>query len=81
MRSYPIWIDVEACIYKSKKSYGAKDCNKQNIYVGTSKTNSHHLAEVVTTRKEIGENTIFRLYVDKKMIKEIIMNTKTKEVI
>jgi len=79
-RSYPIWIEVDACIYKSSKSYGARDCNNQKIYVGTSKNNSHLLAEITTTKKVIGEETIFKFWLDGKVIKTTVMNNKTKEV-
>jgi|5B_taG_2_1085324.scaffolds.fasta_scaffold00823_8 hypothetical protein len=80
-RQYPIWIDVEACIYQSKKSYGAKDTNTQRIYVGTSSKNSHLLAEVITTRREEGDNVVFKLSVDRKVIKKITMDKKTKTII
>ena len=79
-RSYPIWVDVDACIYKSSKSYGAKDTNNQKIYVGTSANNSYLLAEVTTTRRVIGDETYFKLGIDGKVIKTIIMNNKTKEI-
>lgn len=52
MKSFPIYNEVEACIYKSKKSYGAKNTSKSTIYVGSSKKNSHELATVITTRRE-----------------------------
>ena len=52
MKSFPIYNEVEACIYKSKKSYGTKNTSKSTIYVGSSKKNSHELATVITTRRE-----------------------------
>ena len=69
-RSYPIWIDVDACIYKSKKSYGARNLNNQNIYVGTSASNSYHFANIQVRRSknENGE-TEFVLKVDGKELK------------
>ncbi len=81
MRSYPIWNKVEACIYKSDKSYGAKDTSKNTIYVGTSANNSHELATVTTTRRVVGDTTVFRLGVDGKVIKKIVMCNKTKEIL
>lgn len=81
MANYPIWIDVEACIYKTSKSYGAKDTNTQNIYVGTSAKNSHLLGKIITTRREVGNTIVFRLSVDDVIIKEIVMDSKTKQVI
>ena len=52
MKSFPIYNEVEACIYKTKKSYGAKNTSKSIIYVGSSRKNSHEIATVVTTRRE-----------------------------
>jgi hypothetical protein len=40
-RNYPIWHNVEACIYQSTKSYGAQDTSKDEILVGSSAKNSH----------------------------------------
>ena len=37
-KMYPIWNDVQACIYKSSKSYGVRNEGVVNIKVGTSKT-------------------------------------------
>ena len=36
MSNYPIWNIVEACIYKSSKSYGVKKDGKVQVCVGTS---------------------------------------------
>ena len=57
--SYPIWNDVKACIYKSSKSYGAKDTSEVNVRVGTSASNSEHLVSHYTTRREQGAYTVF----------------------
>lgn len=80
MRSYPIWNKIEACIYKSDKSFGAKDTSSNTILVGTSASNSHQLAKVVTTRREEGDNVIFKLSVDGNVIKTLTMNKKTQEI-
>ena len=79
MRSYPIWTKVEACIYKSDKSFGAKDTSKQTINVGTSARNSHEIAEIITTRREIGDEIIFKFSVNGEVVNEIRFNKKTKE--
>jgi len=69
--SKPIWIDVEACIYQSSKSFGAKDTSKQTIYVGSSAKNSHEFAEIIVTRRIDDEgNVVFKLSVDGKILKE-----------
>ncbi len=36
MRSYPIWNDVTACIYKGAKSYGVKERGEVEVRIGTS---------------------------------------------
>lgn len=55
MNQYPIWIDVEACIYKTSKSYGAKNTNHEKVLVGTSSRNSHQLCARSCTRKELSD--------------------------
>ena len=80
-RHYPIWTEVTACNYKSSKSFGSKDTSEQNIYVGTGKNNSNHLAKLVTTRRVIGDNTHFKISIDNIIIKEMIMCNKTKSII
>lgn len=78
MNQYPIWNEVEACIYKSSKSYGAKDTSASKIYVGSSAKNSHLLIEPITTKRfkyneELGRVVCsFRYYVDGICIKEML---------
>lgn len=81
MKSYPIWTKVESCIYKSDKSFGAKDTSIQTILVGTSARNSHELAEIKTTRREIGNEIIFKFSVDGEILKELKLDKKTKKII
>ena len=50
-QQYPIWNDVEACIYKSNKSYGARDTNHFKQYVGSSSKNSTKHVEFTTTKR------------------------------
>ena len=80
-RSYPIYTKITACNYKSSKSFGSKNTSQQNIFVGTSASNSHELAEIVTTKREEGNNVIFKFSVDGIVLKEVIMCNKTKEII
>jgi hypothetical protein len=81
--SYPIWNEVEACIYKSSKSYGALDTSSTVIKVGTSAKNSEKLVEHTTTRRTDGDYTVFTFGVDTGDGLQIIarkwMHTKTKE--
>lgn len=81
MKSYPIWHDITACNYKSSKSYGSKDTAQTKVYVGTCKSNSHLLGEVITTRRVVGDITYFKLSVDNDIIKEVKMCNKTKNII
>ena len=74
MRHYPIWHEVTACLYSSSKSYGGKDDSLDTIRVGSSKSNSHILGKVRTTRKEIDNTIEFRLYVDDHLIKSMVFD-------
>lgn len=70
MRSYPIWLDVTSCIYKSSKSYGVKRDGNTNIYVGTNANNSHHFGKIRLTHRDLGEGVrSYRLYVDDEVIR------------
>ena len=83
-RSYPIWNDVEACIYKSNKSWGARDTCAVDVRVGTSRSNSELLVQHFTTRRQHGPYTVFRFGVNlddghgPQTLKTMWMHTKTK---
>lgn len=80
MHSYPIWNQVQACIYKSDKSYGVKERGEVSIKVGTSRTYSFDFVDHKTTVKDIDKHTKeYRFYVDGHLIKQAFFNTKTKE--
>ncbi len=78
MKQYPIWNDVSACIYKSSKSYGARDTSSAEVLVGSSQSNSHSLATHITTRREFVEYKgylkviVFKFSVDDVVINENI---------
>ena len=79
-KSYPIWNQVQACIYKSDKSYGVRNEGVVNVKVGTSSTYSYDFVKHVTTVKDIDKHTKeYRFYVDNHLIKQAFFNTKTKE--
>jgi len=73
--SYPIWHKVQACHYKSNKSWGDKDNSVDNIMVGSSIDNSYNIAKTVTTRrfKTIDDKKycIFKFSVDDVILKEV----------
>lgn len=70
-RSYPIWNKVQACIYQSDKSYGAKNQSEVDVLVGTSKSFSHHFLTHSTKRIETDEMIMFKFYIDNIKIKEL----------
>lgn len=75
--SYPIWTNVEACIYKSSKSFGAKDTSSQSIVVGSSSMNSHDFIDIITTRRfythaQYGKVCVFKFSADGIILKEMI---------
>ena len=83
--SYPIWHEINACIYKGagSKNYGAKDTAETTVRVGTSKSNSEVLVRHVTTRRAAGAFTVFTFGVDTgagvKPIKRLWMHTKNRK--
>lgn len=80
MRSYPIWNNVEACIYKSSKSWGAKQHSAVEVCVGTSASNSHTFVNHRTTRRELENGDAeFRFYVDDVCVKRAVITKKKKE--
>ena len=50
-RQYPIWNDVDACIYQSNKSFGAKNASVIRQKVGSSRTNSHDHCTFATIKR------------------------------
>jgi hypothetical protein len=78
-RAYSIWNDVEACIYNSSKSWGAKDTCNVNVNVGSSSKYSNHFVTHTTTKKEIKKNLFeFRFYVNKQIIQRALFDNLTK---
>ena len=81
-RQYPIWNDVEACIYTGSKSWGSVDTMSLTQYVGSGRKNSHEMAEIHTTRRlinnpETGKMEMsFVLFVDGVAIKQRTFTVK-----
>ena len=75
-RSYPIWNNIEACIYQSSKSYGARNTSSVDVFVGTSAKNSHLFVSHSVTRREVGDYTEFRFYVDGEVIRRAWLKDK-----
>ena len=82
MASYPIWNQVEACIYKSGKSYGVRKDGVVSVKVGTSEKNSHDFLTHRTTHRtlECGGRE-FRFYVDGTLIKKAFLAKGSNELV
>jgi len=79
-RAYPIWNEVEACIYQSSKSFGAKQSSNVNVKVGTSARNSHDFVNHCVTHRELENgDKEFRFYVDGKCVKRGLVEKVTKK--
>jgi len=77
MRSYPIWNIVQACIYKSGKSWGSREESAVDVVVGTSAQNSHYFVSHKTTHRTHDDGTQeFRFYVDGVVVKRAIIEPK-----
>lgn len=86
MRNFPIWHDVQACHYKSGKSYGGKDNSGETIYVGTSAKSSHEHCSILTTRRfetdpKHGDCIVFKTSMDGVVLKETWVSEKDKTVV
>ena len=79
--NYPIWVDVQACIYKSSKSYGARDTNEETVNVGTSAMYSHKFVTRGVTRRTYDDKIEFRAYHNGVWISQLIIDSKTREII
>ena len=78
-QSYPIWSVVQACIYKSSKSWGARDIAEVNVKVGSSSAYSNQFVNHKTTKKEIQKDLIeFRFYVDQIILRRALFDNKNK---
>ena len=74
MKSYPIWNNIRACIYKSDKSYGVKETGDVEIRVGTSASNSHLFLRHSTTHRilENGDRE-YGFYIDGVCIRKAVL--------
>ena len=75
--NYPIWHNIEACHYKTDKSFGGRNTSVDKIVVGSSSKNSHTFVETITTRRfynhdKYGDVCVFKYSVDGIILKEFI---------
>lgn len=85
-RKYPIWHEVQACHYKTSKSYGGVKDSRDDICVGTSSTYSYRHASILTTKREkehpkYGKCWVFKTSMDGIVLKETWVSIKTKKMV
>tara|TARA_R100000654_G_scaffold21885_1_gene44145 strand:- start:279 stop:590 length:312 start_codon:yes stop_codon:yes gene_type:complete len=85
MRSYPIWNDVTACIYKNgesgAKSYGVKQTGEVEVLIGTSASNSHTFLKHSTTHRQLDNgDREYRFYIDGKCIRKALLRKGANEI-
>lgn len=77
-RSYPIWLDVTACKYKSDKSFGFKQTGEITIKVGSSASNSHNFLKTVIT-KRAGKYKNIDVWIFKYSVDDVILKISVFE--
>ena len=74
MRSWPIWNQITACVYKSDKSYGVKATGEVTVKVGTSAKNSHVFLRHTTTHRVLDNgDREYRFYLDGEVIRRAVL--------
>jgi hypothetical protein len=74
MRSWPIWNQITACVYKSDKSYGVKATGEVTVKVGTSASNSHIFLRHTTTHRMLDNgDREYRFYLDGEVIRRAVL--------
>lgn len=82
MKSYPIWNQVTACIYKSGKSWGARKDALVSVFVGTSRRNSHAFVEHCTTHREHPNGVReYRFHVNGACVKRALLFPKMSDLV
>ena len=70
-RSYPIWNKITACIYKASKCYGIQNDGKNEVFIGTSKSNSHEFVTTRVTHKKSEDGTrTYYFFIDGQLYKK-----------
>ena len=81
MRSYPIWNDVTACVYKGAKSYGVKETGDVEVLIGTSASNSHTFLKHSPTHRQLDNgDREYRFYIDGEVIKRALLRKGACEI-
>lgn len=80
MRAYPIWNEVRACIYKTSRSWGARERAEVRVNVGTSaKYSNHFLTHSTTHRKHEDGTREYRFFVDDVLVKVATLSKDRKD--
>ena len=81
MRSYPIWNDITACVYKGAKSYGVKNTGDVEVLIGTSASNSHTFLKHSTTHRQLDNgDREYRFYIDGEVIKRALLKKGASDI-
>tara|TARA_Y100000385_G_C12779431_1_gene502866 strand:+ start:168 stop:434 length:267 start_codon:yes stop_codon:yes gene_type:complete len=81
-RSYPIWNEIDSCIYEGKKSYGIKDHGELTCYIGTSPQRSYKFFKSKVTHRKLDKNNHeYRFYIDDKLIKKATYSHKQDDML
>ena len=73
MPSYPIWNEINSCLYKKPKSYGVKDHNTIKTWIGTSKINSWEFSQITFKHFKKGDDRIYQIFLDQNLIKSALL--------
>ena len=89
MKNYPIWVDVNSCIYKENngrtgnKSFGVRDHSEQTIKIGSSRTYSWDFADIKLTRHRTKDGPkeidTFMLFLDNIPVKYAVYNKTDRD--
>ena len=65
MRQHGIYTHVNSDAgYSAPKDFGARNRWSADVNVGTSRSNSHHLGTITTTREHTMDGWVCRIWVD-----------------
>jgi len=74
MRSWPIWNQITACVYKSDKSYGVRETGSVTVMVGTSSRNSHIFLRHTTSHRVLDNgDREYRFYLDGEVVRRAVL--------
>ena len=79
-KSYPIWNNITACIYKANKSYGVRERGEVEVRIGTSGSNSHVFLNHRTTHKILENGDREYRFFDDVLIKRALLPKGTREI-